>query len=179
MITENVRLTRWREVVLCLAGVVAMTKTLASGVSLYRAALAAAVKNYSSLYGWVEESGAFNANERWRGEQRLRVLGYPRQHFTPAEVEQAAAEVRALGMAEIRRLRVEERERADRAAGDRAVAGLMVAIGAGGVGFYCWLGYALMHQPCLGATPTTAVVSRSWLGKRRRNGRITFGRLAA
>jgi hypothetical protein len=175
MITENVRMPRWRAVVLCLAGVLAMTKPLASGVSLYRATLPAPVSNYSSLYGWVEQSGPYNTNERWRAEQRLRVLGYPRERFTPAEVEQAAAEVRDLGLAEIRRLRVEEAEKSRRAAGDRAVAVLMAALGACGVAFYLWLGYALLH----GQSPRLNDPRAAWFGKRRRHGRITFGRLAA
>ncbi|MDB5323614.1 MAG: hypothetical protein JWN40_5245, partial [Phycisphaerales bacterium] len=72
---------------LCLAGVLAMIKPLSSGVNLYRATLPAPVTNYSALYGWVEESGPFNANERWRAEQRLRVLGYPRDQFSPQEID--------------------------------------------------------------------------------------------
>src|SRR5689334_25449042 len=108
MITQSVQIPRWRAVVLCLAGVLAMTKPLATGVSLYRATLPAPVRNYSSLYGWVEESGPFNTNERWRAEQRLRVLGYPREQFTAAEIDRTAGEVRTLGLAEIRRHRLEE-----------------------------------------------------------------------
>src|SRR5437764_13513076 len=99
MITQNVQIARWRAVVLCLAGVLAMTKPLASGVSLYRSTLPAPVNNYSALYGWVEESGPFNANERWRAEQRLRVLGYPRDEFSTREIERAAADVRGWGLA--------------------------------------------------------------------------------
>src|SRR3954468_5379233 len=111
MIQETIRIPRWRAIVLCLAGVLAMTKPLASGISLYRATLPAPVKNYSALYGWVEESGPFTSNERWRAEQRLRVLGYPREHFTTAELDQAAADVRNLGLAEIQRLKIEENEK--------------------------------------------------------------------
>lgn len=175
MITQIVRIPRWRAVVLCLAGVLAMTKPLATGVSLYRATLPAPVRNYSSLYGWVEESGPPNANERWRAEQRLRVLGYPRDHFTPAEIDQAAAEVRALGLAEIKRLRVEEQEKSRRASADRAVAVLIGTMGAAGVVFYMWLGYTLLHEQTIGLKDQRT----TWLGKKRRHGRITFGRIAA
>jgi hypothetical protein len=175
MMNQNVRMPRWRAIVLCLAGVLAMTKPLATGVSLYRATLPAPVKNYSSLYGWVEESGPLNANERWRAEHRLRVLGYPRDQFSPAEIEQAALEVRTLGLAEIRRLRVEEEEKSRRAATDRAVAVLMAGLGAAGVAFYFWLGYALLHEHEAMLRDPRA----TWFGKKRRHGRITFGRLAA
>jgi hypothetical protein len=174
MITQNVQIARWRAVVLCLAGVLAMTKPLASGVSLYRSTLPAPVSNYSALYGWVEESGPFNANERWRAEQRLRVLGYPRAEFSPREIEQAAADVRGLGLAEIRRLRVEEAERSQRALADRAIAVLIGAVGAAGMIFYCGLGYSLLHEAAPNRDPRT-----TWLGKKKRHGRITFGRLAA
>src|SRR3954470_8343386 len=101
MITQNVRIPRWRAVGLCLGGVIAMTKPLTGGVSLYRSTLPSSVTNYSSLYGWVEEAGPFNANERWRAEQRLKVIGYPREHFTDAELQDAAGVVRALGLAEV------------------------------------------------------------------------------
>ena len=174
MMTQNVQIARWRAVVLCLAGVLAMTKPLASGVSLYRSTLPAPVTNYSALYGWVEESGPFNANERWRAEQRLRVLGYPRDQFSPQEIQQAAADVRGLGLAEIHRLKVEETERSRRAMADRAVAVIMGSIGAGGMLFYCGLGYSLLHE----ANPTRDPLA-TWFGKKKRHGRITFGRLAA
>ena len=151
-----------------------MTKPLASGVSLYRSTLPAPVTNYSALYGWVEESGPFNANERWRAEQRLRVLGYPRDQFSPAEIEQAAADVRGLGLAEIRRLKMEEAERSRRALGDRAVAVVMAVAGGGGMLFYCALGYSLLHEADPKRDPLT-----TWFGKKKRHGRITFGRLAA
>ena len=170
MITQNVRIPRWRAVVLCLGGVIAMTKPLTGGVSLYRSTLPSPVTNYSSLFGWVEEGGPFNANERWRAEQRLRVIGYPREHFTDVEVNEAAAAVRSLGLGEVRRHRVEEKERADRALGDRAVAVLMTGVGAGGMVFYLWLGYTLLHE----ADPH-ASGRRRWLGKQRRHGRIVFG----
>jgi hypothetical protein len=141
-------------------------------VSLYRSTLPSPVTNYSSLYGWVEETGAFNANERWRAEQRLRVIGYPREHFSDAEINDAAAAVRSLGLAEVRRHRVEEKERADRALGDRAVAVVLTSLGAGGVVFYLWLGYTLLHE----ADPNQAAQPRAgWLGKTRRHGRIVFG----
>jgi hypothetical protein len=174
MITQNVQIPRWRAVVLCLAGVLAMTKPLASGVSLYRSTLPAPVTNYSALYGWVEESGPFNANERWRAEQRLWVLGYPRDQFSPKEIEQAAADVRGLGLAEIRRLKVEEGERSRRAMADRAIAVLMGTIGAIGVLFYFGLGYSLLHEAAPSRDPLT-----TWFGRKRRHGRITFGRVAA
>lgn len=176
MITQNVRMPRWRAVVLCLAGVLAMTRPLASGVSLYRASLPVPVKNYSSLYGWVEDAGPFNSNERWRAERRLRVLGYPRSQFATSEIDEAAAEVRALGLGEIRRLRLEEDARSRRASADRGVALLLSGIGAGGMLFYVWLGYTLLHEPQFASinTPRT-----HWFGKKRRHGRITFGRLAA
>ena len=174
MITQNVQIPRCRAVVLCLAGVLAMTKPLASGVSLYRSTLPAPVTNYSALYGWVEETGPFNANERWRAEQRLRVLGYPRDQFSPQEVEQAAADIRRLGLAEIRRFKMEEAEKSRRALADRAVAVLIGAIGAGGVLFYLGLGYSLLHEASPARDPLT-----TWLGRKRRHGRITFGRLAA
>jgi hypothetical protein len=174
MITQNVQIPRWRAVVLCLAGVLAMIKPLASGVSLYRATLPAPVTNYSALYGWVEESGPFNANERWRAEQRLRVLGYPRDQFGPAEIEQAAEDVRGLGLAEIRRLRVEEAEKSRRAMADRAIAVLIGTVGAAGVLFYFGLGYSLLHEADPHRDPLT-----TWFGKKKRHGRITFGRLTA
>jgi hypothetical protein len=170
MITQEVRIPRWRAVVLCLAGVLAMTKPLAKGVSLYRATLPAPVSNYSSLYGWVEESGPFNPNERWRAEQRLRVLGYPRETFTPEEIDRAAADVRAMGLAEIKRVKVEEAEKAHRRLGDRAVAVLTGTVGAAGVVFYVGLGYSLLHE-----ADETRDPLRTWLGKRKRHGRITFG----
>src|SRR6266550_3213846 len=75
MITHNVAMPRWRAMVLCLAGVLAMTKPLATGISLYRETLPAPVSNYTTLYGWVESAGPVNANERWRGQQRLRAIG--------------------------------------------------------------------------------------------------------
>jgi hypothetical protein len=172
MITQNVRIPRWRAVVLCLGGVIAMTKPLTGGVSLYRSTLPAPVTNYSSLYGWVEERGPYNANERWRAEQRLRVIGYPREHFSEGEIQEAAAVVRSLGLGEVRRRRVEEKERAERALGDRAVAVVMTGLGAGGIVFYLWLGYTLLHE----ADPNGASQRRAgWLGKPRRHGRIVFG----
>lgn len=151
-----------------------MTKPLASGVSLYRSTLPAPVNNYSALYGWVEESGPFNANERWRAEQRLRVLGYPRDQFSPAEIEQAAADVRGLGLAEIRRFKMEAAEKSHRATADRAVAVLMGAVGAGGIIFYCALGYSFLHEAEAKRDPLM-----NWFGKKKRHGRITFGRAAA
>jgi hypothetical protein len=174
MITQDVRIPRWRAVVLCLGGIIAMTKPLTSGVSLYRSTLPTSVTNYSSLYGWVEESGPFNANERWRAEQRLKVIGYPREHFSDAELQDAASAVRALGLAEVRRHRLEERERADRALGDRAVAVLMGGVGGGGVIFYLWLGYVFLHE----AKPARDG-GVSWLGRKRRHRRIVFGGQAA
>src|SRR3954451_15725811 len=106
MITQNVRIPRWRAIVLCLGGVIAMTKPLTSGVSLYRSTLPSPVANYSSLYGWVEETGPFNANERWRAEQRLRVIGYTREHFTNTEIDDADTAVRLLPLAEARTHRI-------------------------------------------------------------------------
>jgi hypothetical protein len=175
MINEIVRIPRWRAVVLCLAGVLAMTKPLASGVSLYRTTLPAPVANYSALYGWVDETGPFNANERWRAEQRLHVLGYPRQQFGEDEIQQAASEIRTLGLAEIRRHRIEEVEKSRQAMGDRAVAVLLAILGAGGILFYFWLGYTLLHEAAIDSkAPRTG-----WFGKKKRHGRITFGRQAA
>jgi len=175
MITQDVRIPRWRAVVLCLGGVIAMTKPLTSGVSLYRSTLPSSVVNYSSLYGWVEESGPYNANERWRGQQRLKVIGYPREQFTEAEIQEAAEAVRSLGLAEVRRHRLEEKERAERALGDRAMAVLMSGVGGGGMIFYLWLGYALLHEGSAGARDGRV----GWLGRRRRHGRIVFGGQAA
>jgi len=174
MLKDNVRMPRWRAIVLCLAGVLAMSKPLASSVSLYRSTLPAPVINYSALYGWVEETGPFNANECWRAEQRLRVLGYPRDHFSKEEIDRAAADVRAMGLAEVRRVRAEEAERARRAAGDRAVAILIGAVGVVGVLFYLGLGYSLLHEADPARDPLV-----TWFGKRKRHGRITFGRVAA
>lgn len=172
MITQNVRIPRWRAVVLCLGGVIAMTKPLTSGVSLYRSSLPSPVTNYSSLYGWVAESGPYNANERWRAEQRLRVIGYPRDRFTEAEVQDAAGTIRVMGLAEVRRHRLEEKERSDRAFGDRLAAGVLIATGAGGMIFYLWLGYALLHE----ADPARPADARTgWFGRRRRHRRIVFG----
>jgi hypothetical protein len=170
MMTQEVRIPRWRAVVLCLAGVLAMIRPLAKGISLYRATLPAPVNNYSALYGWVEESGPFNSNERWRAEQRLRVLGYPREKFTPQEIERAAADVRALGLAEIQRVKLEEMEKARRRMGDRAVAVLTGSIGAAGVLFYMGLGYTMLHE-----AEASKDASRTWLGRKKRHGRITFG----
>lgn len=172
MITQDVRIPRWRAVVLCLGGVIAMTKPLTSGVSLYRSTLPSSVVNYSSLYGWVEETGPYNANERWRAQQRLKVIGFPREEFTEAEIQEAAAAVRGLGLAEIRRHRLEAKERSDRALGDRAMAVLMGGVGGGGMIFYLWLGYALLHEADRSAPRDGRV---GWLGKRRRHGRIVFG----
>jgi hypothetical protein len=153
-----------------------MTKPLASGISLYRATLPSPVRNYSALYGWVEESGPFNSNERWRAEQRLRVLGYPREHFTKPELDQAAHDVRNLGLAEIQRLKIEESEKSARALADRAVAVVMAACGAGGICFYLYLAYTLTHDP---DAPARRDPRTTWLGKRKRHGRITFGAQAA
>src|SRR5688572_16740927 len=111
MLNQSVRIPRWRAVVLCLAGVLAMIKPLQTGVSIYQDAVPAPVPNYSILHGWVEASGPFNANEIARGEARLRVIGYPRESFTPQEVERAAGEVRAAGWAEIRRQQAEMEQR--------------------------------------------------------------------
>src|SRR5256885_11053030 len=125
MITHNVAMPRWHAMVLCLAGMLAMTNPLATGISLYRETLPAPVSNYTTLYGWVESAGPVNANERWRGQQRLRVIGYPRETFSDAEVSQAAAEVRSLGLAEVRRRRLEEAQRAQLALPVRAIAGFV------------------------------------------------------
>jgi len=176
MLTDNIRIPRWRAIVLCLAGVLAMVKPLASGIGLYRATLPSPVRNYSALYGWVEEAGPFNTNERWRAEQRLRVLGYPRERFSPTELDQAAQDVRNLGLAEIQRLKIEENEKSARALADRAVAVLMTACGAGGIGFYLYLAYTLTHDA---NAPTRRDPRTTWLGKRKRHGRITFGAQAA
>ena len=148
-----------------------MTKPLEKGVSLYRATLPAPVNNYSSLYGWVEESGPFNANERWRAEQRLRVLGYPREKFTAEEIDRAAADVRAMGLAEIRQVKLDEAEKARRRMGDRAVAVLTGSVGAAGVVFYVGLGYTMLHE----GVKERKNELRDWLGRKKRHGRITFG----
>jgi hypothetical protein len=175
MINETVRIPRWRAVVLCLAGVLAMTKPLASGVSLYRSTLPVKVTNYSALYGWVDETGPFNSNEHWRAEQRLRVLGFPRTEFSETEIQQAAADVRNLGLAEIRRQRIEEDTKTRAALGDRAVAVLIATLGAGGMLFYLWLGYTLLHENPIN---DNKLPRAAWFGKRRRHRRITFGRQA-
>src|SRR4051812_4580636 len=138
MITQSVRIPRWRAVVLCLAGVLAMTKPLSSGVSLYRSTQPLPVTNYSPMYGWVEDTGPFNANERWRGEIRLKTIGFPREHFTPQEIDQAAGEIRALGLADVHRERLERLERANQALGERAVAVVLALMGVGGIFFYLW-----------------------------------------
>ena len=177
MITHNVAMPRWRAVVLCLAGVLAMTKPLATGISLYRETLPAPVSNYTSLYGWVENSGPFNANERWRAQQRLRVIGYPRETFTDPEIRQAAADVRSLGLAEVRRHRLEETQRSELALPDRAIAIVVASAGAAGVIFYLWLGCTFLREPRVIAAVKDA--RTTWLGKKRRHGRITFGRVAA
>jgi hypothetical protein len=140
---------------------------------MYRATLPSPVNNYSSLYGWVEEGGPYTANERWRAEQRLRVIGYPRERFAEAEIQGAAGEVRRLGLSEVRRHRVEERERSERALGDRAVAVVVGTMGAGGMLFYVWLGYTFLHD----ADALVAKDPRAgWFGKKKRHGRIVFGR---
>ncbi|MDB5318598.1 MAG: hypothetical protein JWN40_229, partial [Phycisphaerales bacterium] len=93
---------------------------------------------------------------------------------SPQEIEQAAADVRGLGLAEIRRLRVEEAERSRRATADRAIAVLVGTVGAAGVLFYFGLGYSLLHEADPQRDPLT-----TWFGKKKRHGRITFGRLTA
>jgi hypothetical protein len=148
-----------------------MVKPLQTGVSVYRDASPPAVPNYSSLHGWVEASGPFNSNELARGEARLRVVGYPRESFTRQEIERAAGEVRAAGWAEIRRQQAEMEERGQRAWVDRAVGVTMASVGVGGMGFYVWLGYALMRES--DGRPTHAQIG--WFGRKRRHGRITFG----
>jgi hypothetical protein len=177
MITHNVAMPRWRAMVLCLAGVLAMTKPLATGISLYRETLRAPVSNYTPLYGWVENTGPFNANERWRGQQRLRVIGYPRDTFTDGEIGQAAAEVRSLGLAEVRRHRLEEAQKAQLALPDRAIAVFVAAAGGAGVLFYLWLGCTFLRDPQ--AIAAVKDPRTTWLGRKKRHGRITFGRLAA
>jgi len=171
MLNQSVRIPRWRAVILCLAGVLAMIKPLQTGVSIYRDATPTEVPNYSRLHGWVEASGPFNSNELARGEARLRVVGYPRETFTPAEIERAAGEVRAAGWAEVRLERAEMEHRGQRAWVDRAVGVTMSSIGVGGMGFYVWLGFALMREsdarPAEGRT--------GWFGRKRRHGRIRFG----
>ena len=171
MLNQSVRIPRWRAVVLCLAGVLAMIKPLQTGVNIYQDAVPGSVPNYSSLHGWVEASGAFNANELARGEARLRVVGYPRESFTSAEIVRAAGEVRAAGWADIRRQRAEMEQRGQRAWVDRAVGVTIASVGVGGMGFYVWLGYALMREsdarPADGRT--------GWFGRKRRHGRIRFG----
>jgi hypothetical protein len=42
--------------------------------------------------------------------------------------------------------------------------------------FYLWLGYTLLHEQPASATKDGRA---SWFGKKRRHGRITFGRMAA
>jgi hypothetical protein len=172
MITQNVRLPRWRAAVLCLAGVLAMIKPLASGVSLYRETLPAPVTNYSEVYGWVADAGPFTPDELSRGHQRLRVIGFPRDRFGDDEVARAAAEVRASALADIRRHRAEAEEHSRRALADRAVAVLMSALGAGGICFYLWLGYVLITEADGPRDPRA-----TWFGRKRRHGRITFGRV--
>ena len=171
MLNQSVRIPRWRAVVLCLAGVLAMVKPLQTGVGIYRDASPPRVQNYSSLYGWVEATGPFNSNELRRGEARLRLVAYPRDSFTVTEIERAAGEVRAAAWAEIRHERAEIERRAQNAWVDRAVGVTMASVGVGGMGFYVWLGFALMResdvQPC---NP-----HRGWFGRKKRHGRITFG----
>jgi hypothetical protein len=57
---------------------------------------------------------------------------------------------------------------------DRAIAVLMGTIGAIGVLFYFGLGYSLLHEAAPSRDPLT-----TWFGRKRRHGRITFGRVAA
>jgi hypothetical protein len=142
---------------------------------MYGATLPGKVTNYSELYGWVEESGPYNENERLRAEQRLRVIGFPRDQFTADETRRSAAEIRTLGLADVRRHRIEELERARSAAGDRVVAVVMTALGAGGICFYLWLGCVLMRE----SSDAPRDPRTTWLGRKRRHGRITFGRIQA
>src|SRR5436190_6107828 len=146
MITQNARLPRWRAVVLCLAGVLAMVKPLASGVTMYRSTLPAPVTNYSEIYGWVADAGPYTVDELSRAQQRLRVIGFPRERFSDDETARAAAEVRTFALADVRRRRTEEAERSRRALADRAVAVVMTSLGAGGICFYLWLGYVLWRE---------------------------------
>jgi hypothetical protein len=71
---------------------------------------------------------------------------------------------------------VAETERAVRGLGDGGWAVLMGGVGGGGMIFYLWLGYALLHE---GAPAEVRDGRVGWLGKRRRHGRIVFGRQAA
>jgi hypothetical protein len=153
-----------------------MTKPLTSGVGLYRSTLPQPVTNYSQLYGWVEETGPFNANERWRGEIRLKTIGYPRAAFTPQEIDQAAGEVRALGLADVRRERLERLERANQALGERAVGFGLAAMGLGGIVFYLWMGWVMLRESPL---PESKLPRAGWFGRRRRHRLVTFGRIAA
>jgi hypothetical protein len=175
MLNQSVRIPRWRAVVLCLAGVLAMIKPLQTGLIVYRDAVPPAVHNYSNLYGWVEPAGPFNSNELWRAESKLRLVAYPRESFTRPEIERAAAEVRAAGWAEIRREQAERAGRLRSAWADRTLGMTMVVIGAGGVGFYVWLGCALIRE----SDERPRDPHAGWFGRKKRHGRITFGRAYA
>ena len=175
MITQSIQIPRWRAVVLCLAGVLAMIKPLQTGIGIYRETNPPPVQNYSTLHGWVEPAGPFNNNELSRGESRLRLLAYPRESFTRAEIDQAAAHVRNAAWADIRRQQAERQQRAQSAWTDRAVGVTMSAIGAGGMAFYVWLGYALIRE----SNPHGADPNCGWFGKKKRHGRITFGAACA
>ena len=171
MFTQSVRIPRWRAVVLCLAGVLAMIKPLQTGVTIFRDAAPPPLQNYSTLHGWVESSGPFNNNELWRAEARLRLLAYPRETFSRPEIERAAAEVRQAAWADIRRQHAERQQRAQSAWADRAVGVTMATIGVGGMGFYLWLGYALLRE----SDPHPKDPHAGWFGRKKRHGRITFG----
>lgn len=148
-----------------------MVKPLQTGWVIFRDAAPPPVHNYSTLYGWVEPSGPFNSNELWRAESKLRLVAYPRETFTPPEIERAAAEVRAAGWAEIRREQAERKQRLQTAWADRVIGSSMVLIGLGGMGFYVWLGCALLRE----CDDRPRVAHAGWFGRKKRHGRITFG----
>jgi len=175
MITQSVRIPRWRAVVLCLAGVLAMTNAGKWRVPLSIDAPERRSTITAPLYGWVEESGPFNANERWRAEQRLRVLVIRAIEFSSREIERAAADVRGLGLAEIRRLaRGGRGEIRSGTLADRAVAGVDRIDRAAG--------RAVLLRAGLFAAARSGSESRSahdLVGEEEAAWRITFGRLAA
>jgi hypothetical protein len=71
---------------------------------------------------------------------------------------------------------LERLERAQQALGERAVAVILAVMGAGGIVFYLWMGWALLHE-C--EVPPTKLPRAGWFGRRRKHRLVTFGRMAA
>lgn len=177
MLNQVVQIPRWRALILCLAGAVGMTKPLTGGLSMYRAAVEPSADVRHPTYGLVCEAGPYTPDERSHGEARLRETCFPQTSFTEGEVEEAAGEVRAAAWPEVRQARAARDEQARRAWADRMVGAVTMVVGGGGIAFYVWLGWVMLHEGRAfeAALNKPKVPRAGWFGRRRKHGRITFG----